>query len=845
MKSKMFESNQGQRNIKGLSKLFCFLFVFAIILGGGLFFSGEARAATYYVNVLSNDACDGTTADVGVSGTCAKKTIPAGIGVTTATGDIVSVATGTYTQTDGNHTMNWNGSIKHITLQCADAPNCIIDGEEADKRAFYFYLRQTTTDDIIDGFTIRRFNSISGDGGGIFLDRCSLTVRNSVFEDNILSSSRVGGGIYFRTYASSGSGPVVNLAVESTTFQRNFAKWGGGITSRDQSAVTDSSLVNVTITDSVFDRNETYSDGGAINIYDDGTLIMSGTTFTGNYTGGDHYGGGGAVYVSGLSSSSTITNSHFGTDSNLTKGHLATVNEPSYPESGSGTTTATFNVDSGHNLEVGDVVVAEQRRWGSMIYRTVQGVTATTITLDQAVTVKDNDYIYDLKGNESEDEGSAIQMINPDGNWIISKSVFMNNIATLEDYDLPLPNPGGKGTVMFYGSGSYKPIIRYSIIGNNFNDSEGGVFFYKVGSNNLEGDLQNTIIVGDSSAGITAEDNNPGSGEVFPNIKNNIVWNSNGTIEIQSSSGVYNFDVTHTAVRDIDYSGTGNINLGTTSPFTDDSNNDFTLLWNSTAIDAGAHIDGVTQSCSGACTDYAGNPIYGTPDIGAYEYQPPYTIGTNEIDTAGDVRIYADGKFRNTATAGGTTADLSITPSGGFGAGDYSEWMNIDIDTWNTTGTYYKKWTETSDNSSLTSAHTVGDLSASTYYTVWYTKSGEDKTRLTTEQADGSSQIAFTYDQGYSDVIFEIEEDETAPAAFELSSPANNSWTNDNTPTLAWNASSDTESGLAKYQLWINDTLDKDDISSSATSTTPTSALTDGSYTWYVKAIDNQGCSFI
>ncbi|MCK5122979.1 MAG: hypothetical protein KAQ87_02430, partial [Candidatus Pacebacteria bacterium] len=152
---------------------------------------------------------------------------------------------------------------------------------------------------------------------------------------------------------------------------------------------------------------------------------------------------------------------------------------------------------------------------------------------------------------------------------------------------------------------------------------------------------------------------------------------------------------------------------------------------------------------------------------------------------------------------------------------------------------YYKKWTETSDNSSLTSAHTVGDLSASTYYTVWYTKSGEDKTRLTTEQADGSSQIAFTYDQGYSDVIFEIEEDDNAPAAFELSSPANNSWTNDNTPTLSWNASSDTESGLAKYQLWINDTLDKDNIDSSATSTTPTSALSDGSYTWYIKAIDN------
>jgi len=203
---------------------------------------------------------------------------------------------------------------------------------------------------------------------------------------------------------------------------------------------------------------------------------------------------------------------------------------------------------------------------------------------------------------------------------------------------------------------------------------------------------------------------------------------------------------------------------------------DFQLLWNSSAIDAGTDIN--------LTTDYAGNPIYGTPDIGAYEYQPPYTISTDEIDTTGNIRIYTDGKFRNTTTAGGTTADLSITPSGGFGAGDYSEWMNIDIETWNTTGTYSKKWTETTSNSSLNSAHTVGDLSADIYYTVWYTKSGGDKTRLTTEQADGSSQITFTYDQGYSSVEFEIEEDTTSPAAFTLLLPANNYSTSNNQPTF-------------------------------------------------------------
>lgn len=42
---------------------------------------------------------------------------------------------------------------------------------------------------------------------------------------------------------------------------------------------------------------------------------------------------------------------------------------------------------------------------------------------------------------------------------------------------------------------------------------------------------------------------------------------------------------------------------------------DFSLLWTSPAINAGVSTGGVVT------TDFAGNPILGTPDIGAYEYQ--------------------------------------------------------------------------------------------------------------------------------------------------------------------------------------------------------------------------------
>ncbi len=75
-----------------------------------------------------------------------------------------------------------------------------------------------------------------------------------------------------------------------------------------------------------------------------------------------------------------------------------------------------------------------------------------------------------------------------------------------------------------------------------------------------------------------------------------------------------------------------------------------------------------------------------------------------------------------------------------------------------------------------------------------------------------------------------------------LTSPANNSSTGDNTPTLAWSGS-DATSGVAKYQLYIDGSLDTDNISNSATSIASSNSLSCGAHIWYVKAIDNAGNS--
>lgn len=83
--------------------------------------------------------------------------------------------------------------------------------------------------------------------------------------------------------------------------------------------------------------------------------------------------------------------------------------------------------------------------------------------------------------------------------------------------------------------------------------------------------------------------------------------------------------------------------------------------------------------------------------------------------------------------------------------------------------------------------------------------------------------------------------DTISPSSFNLSSPSDGSLTSDNKPTLTWNASSDSGSGLAKYQLYIDSNLDTDNISSGATSVAPANFLSCGSHTWYVKAVDVSG----
>jgi hypothetical protein len=273
---------------------------------------------------------------------------------------------------------------------------------------------------------------------------------------------------------------------------------------------------------------------------------------------------------------------------------------------------------------------------------------------------------------------------------------------------------------------------------------------------------------------------------------------------------------------------------------------DYRLQSVSPAIDAGTDIS--------LTIDYAGNPIYGAPDIGAYEYQPPHTMGTSEIDIAAGARVYGDGKFRDKGTTSGTTADLTIMPqSSSFTTYADEEvrpaWMDITDITWSTTGTHHKQWIEASTVEGLTNTiHTVGDLEANKYYTVSVDNVlGQNITGPNCTsgvcQASSSGKITFTYTGTYSQHSFTVEEGDNTPPVLSNGLPAGPQNTNSSQKELTLTTS---ENATCKYGLTPNTayaSLPETFTTTGATihAATLTNLANGQTYTYYVKCLDTTG----
>jgi len=94
----------------------------------------------------------------------------------------------------------------------------------------------------------------------------------------------------------------------------------------------------------------------------------------------------------------------------------------------------------------------------------------------------------------------------------------------------------------------------------------------------------------------------------------------------------------------------------------------------------------------------------------------------------------------------------------------------------------------------------------------------------------------------------EFSIDVSPPSVPTLASPANDSWTNDNTPEFVWNGSTDDGCyGMFRYQLQVDDNADFSSpvtdvyISYPETTYTLTAPLSDNVYYWHVRAEDGGG----
>ncbi len=102
-----------------------------------------------------------------------------------------------------------------------------------------------------------------------------------------------------------------------------------------------------------------------------------------------------------------------------------------------------------------------------------------------------------------------------------------------------------------------------------------------------------------------------------------------------------------------------------------------------------------------------------------------------------------------------------------------------------------------------------------------------------TGTVDSTGVLIGAADQGFNDA--------TPPLAFNLVTPANGSTVQSTMPILVWNQSSDPESGIQEYDVYVN--------GNKVASTTDTfyafTAITPGSFSWYVTAINwvNKGTS--
>jgi parallel beta-helix repeat protein len=362
-------------------------------------------------------------------------------------------------------------------------------------------------------------------------------------------------------------------------------------------------------------------------------------------------------------------------------------------------------------------------------------------------------YQNDIEGNT---RGVSLSLNGGTGdNWIYDNKVLNDHINDIDNQSSIAPS--ALPTLIFNNTVRHNPALDDSAgytghgidvqgTGTNTVIENNTISIWCLLSDNCQG-----IAIAGTYANIALDNNN-----YFQAVAGATVGQDNGfeytnlfnwLTAISSDSGITTKD-THSLSTDPLFVSSSNYNLTASSPL----------------IDAGTAFAGVT-------TDILGNPIYGNPDIGGYEYQPPHNMATADtVDIGAGARIYGDGKFRDLGTTSGSAAHLKIAPQGGTFT-TYSStaarpaWLDVtSITNWTSS---HKTWTESNAQSSnMVTDHTVGDLVANANYTITVTGatsaniSGINGTTCVNAvcESNSSGVLSFEYNGGYSTHTFDMQQ---------------------------------------------------------------------------------------
>jgi len=264
-------------------------------------------------------------------------------------------------------------------------------------------------------------------GGGIYTDRSTITIINSVFNNNVASR------LYNDAYGGAMYTILGNLTINGSTFSNNIATYGGGILAHS---------TNWEVYDSIFTGNIANAHGGAIR-HDYATLSIYRTTFDGNSA--NYYGGGISNYMGTVNVySSTFLNNVASTGGAVLSYYGTTVvkfcriignsDYDVYNEAGDHV-NARYNWWGSNNPDFDDRVTGDVdvNPWLVMVYIT------NPITIQQGQTsVLTADFRYDSEGtfhdpaNGHLPDGTLVKFTTNLGN-VGSKYVFigtLNGIAT-------------------------------------------------------------------------------------------------------------------------------------------------------------------------------------------------------------------------------------------------------------------------------------------------------------------------------------------------------------------------------------------------------------------------------